>query len=165
MKKEIKIERIFEASVEEVWKMWTEPEMIKKWWGPEGFSAPSIKIDLKEGGKYVYGMKGPEDSEWDKVMYSGGIFEKVVPMKKIVATDYFCDEDGNKMDPVDFGMGEDMPKEMPTMTIEFEELEDNKTKLTITYAEPESEAQYEAMLKSGMQEGWQSSFNKFAANL
>jgi uncharacterized protein YndB with AHSA1/START domain len=44
--------------------------------------------------------------------------------------------------------------------ITFEEVEGNKTKLTITYPKPENEEQFQAMLKSGMKEGWQSSLNK-----
>src|SRR5437879_13910376 len=98
--KQIVIERVFDAPREKVWEAWTTPEMVKKWWGPEGFTAPSIKIDLKVGGKYIYCMHGPVGSEWDKDMYSAGEFKEIVPNEKIVTTDYFSDEHGNKMNPV-----------------------------------------------------------------
>ena len=62
----IVITRLFEAPRERVWKAWTEPELVKRWWGPEGFTAPSIKIDLKVGGKYVFAMHGPPGSEWTR---------------------------------------------------------------------------------------------------
>ncbi len=159
---EIRIERIFNASKEAVWNAWTNPELIKLWWGPEGFTAPSIKVDLKVGGKYVYAMKGPDGSEWDKVMYSAGIFKEIIPNEKIVATDFFSDENGEKMEPKDFGQDQNFPAEMHT-TILFEDTENGQTKLTIIYPKPENESQFEAMLKSGMKEGWQSSLNKFAS--
>lgn len=156
---EIIIERVFNASRAKVWDAWTNPEKIQKWWGPEGFSAPSIKIDLKVGGQYIYAMQGPAGTEWDKVMYSGGEFREIVPMEKLVVTDRFCDENGNKISPTEDGQLPDFPSELQA-TITFEDAPEGKTKLTIKYQKPENEAQYEAILKSGMTEGWQSSFNK-----
>lgn len=155
----IVIERIFNAPRDQVWKAWTDPEIIKKWWGPEGFTAPSIKIDLKVGGKYIYAMKGPEGSQWDRVMYSSGVFKEIVPQEKIVTTDYFSDAEGNMISPSTEGQDNDFPSEM-TVTITFDDLVDGKTKLTIFYPRPETEAQMEAMLKSGMKEGWSTSLDK-----
>ena len=158
---QIVIEKIFNAPREKVWEAWTNPEMIQKWWGPEGFTAPSIKIDLKVGGIYTYAMKGPKGSQWDRVMYSSGIFKEIVPTEKIVVTDYFSDEHGNKIAPSQEGQAADFPTEM-TATILFEEAEGGKTKLSIIYPKPENEKQFEAILKSGMKEGWSSSLDKLA---
>ena len=155
------IERVFKAPREKVWQAWTEPEQVKQWWGPEGFTAPSIKIDLKAGGKYVYAMHGPKGTQWDKDMYSAGIFEEIIPQEKIVTTDYFSDSEGNKADPKEHGLTGDMPVEMKVI-ITFEDTPDGGTKVTLTYPKPDNQAQFEAMLKSGMQEGWQSSFNKMS---
>src|SRR5882757_8889059 len=162
--KGIEIMRVFDAPRELVWKAWTEPEMIKKWWGPEGFSAPSIKIDLKVGGKYTYAMQGPKGSEWDRVMYSSGVSKEIVPHEKIDTTDYFSDADGNMIKPSQEGQDENFPTEM-TVKITFEDQEDGKTRLTIFYPKAENEAQFEAMLKSGMQEGWSTSLDKLAESL
>ena len=163
-KEGIVIERVFDAPREAVWNAWTDPEMVKKWWGPEGFTAPSVKIDLRVGGKYTYAMQGPKGSEWDRVMYSSGVFKEIVPNERIVTTDYFSDEDGNMIKPSQEGQDENFPTEM-TVTITFAEVEDGKTKLTIFYPKAENEAQFEAMLKSGMKEGWSSSLNKLEAAL
>ncbi len=153
------ITRIFDAPVELVWKAWTDPEMIKKWWGPEGFSAPSIKVDLNVGGKYIFAMQGPAGSEWDKIMYSAGIYKEIVPNEKLVTTDYFSDENGNAMTPADYDQDPNSPKEIK-VTVLFEKIDGGKTKLSIIYAKPETEEQFQAMLKSGMEEGWNSSLNK-----
>lgn len=158
------IERIFDAPKELVWKAWTEPEMVKDWWGPEGFYAPSIKIDFRVGGKYVFAMHGPKGSKWDKDMYSAGEYLEIVPNEKIVSTDYFSDEQGNKIKPADYGQDPNSPDEM-RVVITFEDVEDGKTKLTITYPKPETDEQFQAMLKSGMKEGWNSSLNKLAESL
>jgi uncharacterized protein YndB with AHSA1/START domain len=157
----ITIERVFDTTRKKVWKAWTDPEIVKKWWGPEGFWAPSIAIDLKVGGKYTYGMHGPKGSEWDRDMYSSGVFKEIVENEKIVTTDYFSDKEGNKIKPSNEGQSADFPTEM-TVTVTFEELEQNKTKLTIFYPKAENEKQFEAMLKSGMKEGWSSSLEKLA---
>jgi len=155
----IVITRVFDAPVEMVWKAWTVPEMARKWWGPKDFSAPSIKIDLRVGGKYVFAMHGPKGSEWDKDMYSAGVYKEIVPNEKLVVTDYFSDEKGNQLDPVDFGQDENFPKES-TVTVRFEETGPGKTKLSIAYAKPATEEEFQAMVKSGMEEGWNSSLDK-----
>lgn len=159
--KGIIIERMIDAPHEAVWQAWTKPELIKKWWGPEGFSAPSIKVDLRVGGKYIFAMHGPQGSEWDKDMYSAGVYKEIVPGEKLVVTDYFSDEDGKIMEPVDFGQDPDFPKES-TVTVLFEEKDQGKTKLSIIYPRPEKKEQLVAMLKSGMEAGWNSSLDKLA---
>lgn len=162
--KGIVIERVFDAPVELVWEAWTDPEMIKKWWGPEGFSAPSIKVDLQVGGKYVFAMHGPKGSEWDKDMYSAGVYIEIVPYEKLVVTDFFSDEQGDKMKPADFGQDSNFPDES-TVTVLFEDLGNGRTRLSIVYPRPETEEGFQAMLKSGMKEGWSSSLDKLAAAL
>lgn len=157
----LKIERIFNAPKDKVWDAWTNPKIIKQWWGPEGFTAPSIKVDLKVGGKYIYAMQGPVGSEWDKVMYSAGEYKEIVPNEKMVVTDYFSDENGNKINPDKMGQEQNFPEEL-TVTVLFEEIDDNQSKIVIVYPKPESKEAVEAMLKSGMKEGWLSSLDKMA---
>ena len=162
-KKEIVIERVFDAPREKVWDAWTNTEMVKKWWGPKDFYAPSVEIDFRVGGKYIYAMHGPKGTQFDKDMYSAGVYKEIVPMEKLVVTDYFSDKDGNKTSPTEQGLPTDMPEEM-TVTVLFEDVADGKTKLSIVY-QPESDKQYDAMLKSGMKEGWATSLDKLAESL
>lgn len=161
----ITIERVFNAPVEKVWEAWTRPEMVKKWWGPEHFIAPVVKIDFRVGGKYLYAMHGPAGTEFDRDLYSAGVFKEIEPptagKAKLVVTDYFSDSEGNKTVPTEHGLSTDMPAEM-NVTILFEEIDQQKTKLSIVYPSPESEAAFEAMKKSGMEEGWSTSLDKLA---
>jgi uncharacterized protein YndB with AHSA1/START domain len=152
------ITRIFNASRETVWRTWTEPERMKKWWGPKDFTAPSIKNDLRTGGTFVYTMHGPAGSDFDKDMYSGGEYEEVIPMEKIVASDYFTDEHGNKISPADYGMPGEWPDEMK-VTVTFEDAGQGKTKLTLIHeGHPKDFADM-------AEAGWNQSLDKFVACL
>jgi uncharacterized protein YndB with AHSA1/START domain len=55
--KEIEFERTYDASVETVWQAWTDPEILKKWWGPDNVFTPECKIDLRVGGKVYIVME------------------------------------------------------------------------------------------------------------
>lgn len=150
------IERVFDAPVEKVWQAWTEPEQIKKWHGPEGFTAPSIEQDFRVGGKYLYCMHGPAGTEFDKDFWSTGVYEEIVPMKKIVATDSFADEKGNVVPSDEYGMP-GLPLELK-ITATFEELPDGKTKMTLHH-----EGFAPGEHRDGAQEGWSSSLDKLEA--
>jgi uncharacterized protein YndB with AHSA1/START domain len=58
----ITLERTYNASIEDVWELWTTKEGIESWWGPEGFAVEVRKLDLRPGGELRYAMiaKGPE---------------------------------------------------------------------------------------------------------
>ncbi len=157
-------ERILDAPRERVWKAWTDPEMIKKWWGPKNFTAPEVYVDLRKGGSYLYCMRGsPAPGAPVRDFWSAGSYREIVPMEKLVVTDTFSDEHGNIVDPLKYGMSKDYPKEA-VVTILFEDV-NGKTKLSIIYAKPLSDAAYEAMVKSGMDEGWNQSLDKLEDSL
>lgn len=46
MAKQIEVTRTFNAPVEMVWKVWTDPELVKRWWGPKHFISPGQKLTL-----------------------------------------------------------------------------------------------------------------------
>ena len=155
---ELLITRVFEASREAVWKAWTEPEMVKKWWGPELFTAPVVKIDLRVGGTYLYCMRGPDGREH----WSGGRYIEIVPPERLVCTEYSSNARGDVVDPNTLGLGPDFPKEH-AVTITFERV-GKKTKLTVCYT-PESEAVLDVMREIHMKEVWESALEKLAHNL
>jgi len=152
MEKELIITRIFDAPRKLVWKAWTEPEMFKKWWGPKVFTAPTIKIDLQTGGKYLYCMRGPDGKDY----WSTGVYREIVPMERIVVTDSFADEKGNVVPSTHYGV-KGFPMELE-VTVEFEEIDDNKTKMTLKYPGLDiSDTD-----RRNMQQGWNESFDKLA---
>jgi uncharacterized protein YndB with AHSA1/START domain len=52
----ITLERIYHASIEDVWDLWTTKEGIESWWGPDGFAVTVRKLDLRPGGELHYAM-------------------------------------------------------------------------------------------------------------
>lgn len=158
------IERVFNAPRQMVWDAFSKPEVMQEWWGPEGWTSPDFFMDFREGGKYHASMEGPmPDGKVIKV-WSGGEYRKIVPIEKIVVTDFFSNEKGDKIRPDKAGMDPNFPDEME-VTFTFEEVEGGKTKLTIKYPKPDSEAAVKAMIASGMEEGWNGSLDKLEMSL
>ena len=131
----------------------TQPELLAEWWGPKDFTAPTVEIDLKEGGKFLNCMRSPDGQEF----WSTGVYREIVPMEKLVVTDSFADEQGNVVPGAHYGMP-DVPLETE-VTVTFED-QDGKTKLTVRHAGMpvgEHGSQAEA--------GWNESLDKLAASL
>lgn len=126
-KDELVLARVFSAPREEVWKAWTEPERIMKWWGPKDFTCPFAQIDLREGGKYLSSMKAPDGKEY----WNTGVFQEIVPNEKLVMTDSFADEKGNVVKASHYGMSDDFPTELQ-ISVLFED-QDGKTKITLIH--------------------------------
>ena len=84
------ISRVFDAPRDLVWRCFTEPEHMKQWWGPKGFTVLASKMDLRVGGTYHYGMKAPDGGTmWGKFVY-----REIVPQERLVFINSFSDEKG-----------------------------------------------------------------------
>lgn len=89
--KRILVERHFDASVELVWKTWTDSSLLDQWWAHSPWKAKTKFLNFKEGGYWHYCMVGPEgQAMWARLDY-----EKVKIHICYSAKDSFCDEDGN----------------------------------------------------------------------
>ncbi len=146
--KTIVISRIFTCSLEKVWKAWTEPENIKKWWGPKHYTCPHFSIDFKVGGKYLACMKDKDHKE----MWSTGIYKEIEDGRKIVFTDHFSDSKGNIISASEVGLPGNWPKEL-IITLEFDE-NYGKTDFTLIHEGIPAEM-YDDCVK-----GWQETFDK-----
>lgn len=152
------IERVFDAPRELVWKAWTEPARVMRWWGPRGFTVPAVpQIDFRVGGKYLFAMQSPEFND-GRPIWSTGVYREIVPQERIICTDSFADEEGNVVPATHYGMTGDFPLEM-LVTVTFEE-QNGKTKMTLTHdGLPAGEHQ------DGANAGWNESFDKLAEEL
>ena len=148
------IERIFDAPRDLVWRAWTEPERMMRWWGPKDFTSPACRIDFRVGGKYLACMRSPEGQDY----WSTGVYREIVPLERIVCTDSFADENGNVVPASHYGMTGDFPMER-LVTVTFEEHE-GKTKLTLRH-----EGMPAGEMGEMAQAGWNESFDKLAAYL
>ena len=129
-KEDLVVTRIIDAPVELVWKTWTDPEHVMRWWGPKYYTSPSCKIDFREGGKYIFCMRAPKD-QGGQDSYTAGVYKKIVPMELIEFTQGLSDKDGNRIDPTTIGMPPDFPEEIRTIVI-FKRLRGDMTELTVT---------------------------------
>jgi len=58
--KEVTLVRVVDASPEKVWKAWTDPKLLKQWWGPDNVTIPECEVDLRVGGKFSITMEAGE---------------------------------------------------------------------------------------------------------
>lgn len=116
-KQDIVITREYDYPVELVWKAWTDPTLVMKWWGPTNYTSPRCEIDLREGGRYVFCMRAP-DTHGGLESYSAGVYKKIVPMERLEFTSYLSDRDGNAIDPVQADVPSDFPRNID-FVIEF----------------------------------------------
>ena len=58
--KEVNFDRVYDAPIAQMWKAWTQPEILKQWWGPHGVSIPECEVELRVGGKFYIVMEAGE---------------------------------------------------------------------------------------------------------
>ena len=140
----LEIKRLIKAPRERVFAAWTDPELLKKWFGPDDdFVVPLAKVDLRAGGKYRIQMKKP-DGEFHT---AAGTYREVKPPERLVFT-WAWEKDGSEPD-----FGEVEPTEM-LITLQFHP-RGQETELVLTqenFASVESRDRHE--------EGWTGCFDK-----
>jgi uncharacterized protein YndB with AHSA1/START domain len=136
------IERIFDAPRHLVFKAWTEPDRLMRWWGPKGFTMTYCKMDLRPGGAYRYEMRSAEGIEHR----SEGVFREIVEPERLVWDGAWVDEHGK-------------PGHQTTVTITLAD-QGGKTKLTLHQALFES-----VTARDAHNNGWSSSFEDLESYL
>ena len=82
---ELKLERVLNAPRHNVWRCWTEAELLEQWFAPHPWTAKIKELDLRPGGGFHVSLRGPEGEE------SGGpgVFLAVEPEERLIFTDAF----------------------------------------------------------------------------
>jgi uncharacterized protein YndB with AHSA1/START domain len=147
----VEVIKEFNAPLEKVWRAWSDTEMIKQWWGPENYTAPSANSDFREEGKYLFAMKSPEG----KVTWSTGTYNEIFPMELIVCTDQFADKNGNVITPEAAGMSADWKgRDSLIFSVKFVKVDDIHTKIFLVHEGiPES-------MHDDCVSGWDTSLDK-----
>ncbi len=78
--RELRMSRELKAPVELVWKVWTDPDHLKNWWGPNGFTNTISRMDLRVGGEWNLVMHGPDGTDYR----NKSVFKEIIKYKKIV---------------------------------------------------------------------------------
>ncbi len=130
MAKQIEVTRLFNAPVETIWKLWTDAELVKRWWGPKHFSSPVAKIDFREGGKSIVSMKAPAEMGGQE-FFSVWVYVKILPLQSIEFIQSLSDQEGNKIVPAMVGMPADFPIDIQTI-VHFKKVANGQTEMTVT---------------------------------
>jgi uncharacterized protein YndB with AHSA1/START domain len=135
--RELVLTRIIDAPRENIFRAWTEVELLKQWFAPLPYTTPHAELDVRPGGSSLVVMRGPDGTEFP----NPGVYLEVVKNEKIVFTDAFTSAW--------------VPSEKPFMTaiITLEDLGGGKTKYT-ALVRHWTVADREAHEKMGFHEGW-----------
>jgi uncharacterized protein YndB with AHSA1/START domain len=148
------IERSFNAPVDLIWQMWTDPEHFKAWYGPGGATIPVAEMDVRVGGTRLVCME-MQSPDGAMQMWFAGEYREVVENERLVYSEYMSDENGKVLAPSDMGIPEGHP-----MTTEVRvELEgvDGRTKMVMTHSGVPGESAGAA--------GWTVALDKLAAHV
>lgn len=144
------IERTFDAPIDLIWQMWTDPEHFKNWYGPKGFTIPVAEMDLSVGGKRLICMEMKKPDGSSMKMWTTGEHTEIAPTHRLVYTESPADENGNMVSPSAMGMPEGYPA-TTEVTVLLEDL-NGRTKMVMTHAGVPA--------NSGADGGWNQAFDK-----
>lgn len=154
------ISRVLDAPRDLVWKCFTDPEHMRQWWGPKGFTSFSSSMDFRAGGRYHYGLKSPDGM----TMWGRMIYREIVPPEKIVFINSFSDENGGlSRHP----MAPSWPIEMLSI-FTFEEQPGGKTRFTVRWSPYNATAEEQRTFDEGhgsMNQGWSGTLEQLEAYL
>ena len=138
---ELTLTRVIDAPRERVFKAWSEPEQVARWFAPQPYSLPKCEMDFRPGGRFVMTMRSPEGVEHPFT----GVYREIDFPSKLVWTGEFPDG----------------PAEQMRTTITFEAV-GKKTKLTahqsFSVLTPETEPR-----AKGAQQGWTATLDQLAS--
>lgn len=159
--REFRISRVFDAPRDLVWTVWTDPKHMVNWWGPANFSSPLCELDLRVGGAYRFVMRAPDGLD---LPVKGQFLVVEKPSRLVMVMDHSeLPADWHDMIDPDRPKGQGTPAINLHNTVTFEDL-GGRTRLTLAVLF-ESAAQRAAFLKIGMSEGWNSSLDRFGAEV
>lgn len=137
--REIILTRVFDAPRRLVFDAFNKPELLKRWFGPRGWSLVVCEVDFKVGGGFRFVLRGPDGTE----MGMRGLYREIAPPERSVHTESF----------------DEYPGESQVTAIFVEQ--DGKATLTATVLYPSQEVR-DAVLKSGMEHGAAESYDRLA---
>jgi uncharacterized protein YndB with AHSA1/START domain len=138
--RELTIKRVFDAPRQLVFKAWTDPEHLMRWWGPHGHTTVSCEMDVRVAGAWRFCMRSSNGTEeWQQ-----GAYREIVEPERLVFSYAFEDAAGK-------------PGHQSVVTVTFADYEGNKTALTLHQAVFES-----VLVRDDHVRGWGESLDRLA---
>lgn len=130
----VTITRTLDAPRELVFRMWSRPELVTRWYAPRRCRLEVLRFDFREGGEFRYRISEPDGSG----CLCSSMFTEIVAPERIVYTMWFSDEEGRFVTAASIGADPDWP-DRTTVTVTFVE-NDGRTTMTLHQTVPESVA-------------------------
>jgi uncharacterized protein YndB with AHSA1/START domain len=152
---DVVVTRTLNVPQEPVWRAWSDPDRVREWWGPHGFTSPTCRMDFREGGTTLVCMRSADGVD----LYNTWTYRSIEPMDRIEFVNRFSDADGNQLAPADLGLPPMIPEEVPHV-VTLRVIEGSTTELTVhEYGYPAPEIA--EVSRAGMEE----CIDKMAASL
>jgi uncharacterized protein YndB with AHSA1/START domain len=139
--REVVLTRTLDAPRDLVFRVWTEPGHLARWWGPHGFTNPVCEVDLRPGGAYRIVMRAPDGHEYP----CQGVYREIVGPERLVFTNNAVGEDGSLV--------------LEGLTTVLFAEEGGKTTLTMR-TRAKAVVDFARAYLSGMEAGWSQSLEK-----
>jgi uncharacterized protein YndB with AHSA1/START domain len=140
--RELVLTRVLDAPRALVFRAWTDPEHLVRWWGPQGFTTPSCTMDVRPGGTWRICMRGPDGIDhWVQ-----GAYREVVEPERLVTSWAWEEADGT-------------PGRQTLLTVTLEE-RDGRTALTLHQA-----LFGDAVERENHRDGWSQALDRLAAGV
>jgi uncharacterized protein YndB with AHSA1/START domain len=140
--REVVMTRVFDAPRQMVFDAFSKPELLKRWFGPRGWSLVVCEVDLRVGGGFRFVMRGPDGKD----MGMRGVYKEISAPERSVHMESF----------------DDFPGESQVTCVMLED--GGKTTMTVTVQYPSKEIR-DAVIQSGMEHGAAESYDKLAEML
>lgn len=126
---EVSASRDVDAPVGRLWEAFTEPALVKRWWGPIGFVCPLANMDVRLGGVSLLGMKAPPEYG-GRVTYTTWSYTEVDPAVRLEYDVRFATSEGLTISPAEAGLGAGVPEEVPHV-VTFDSLGSSRSRVSI----------------------------------
>jgi uncharacterized protein YndB with AHSA1/START domain len=151
---EVLITHVFDAPRNLVFKAWTDPAHLERWFAPRGCTLHFARIDIRPGGAFHSCIRTPDGHE----CWCTGVYREIVAPERIVFTMAVADENGNPAEPAQIGMDPEWPRKT-TVTVTFADQGD-RTRLTLHQTVAEALAK-----RTGAHPGWLDMLDRLGEDL
>jgi uncharacterized protein YndB with AHSA1/START domain len=151
----IVITRMLHAPITRVYRAWTDVAAFRRWWGPQTYTCPAAKLDVRVGGRYLACMRAADGSE----VWSTGVYRVVEPNVRLEMSDSFADAEGHEVPPAVYGMPADFPAQL-SIRVTFAEVGSGTTRMLLRH-----DGFMRGKLRDDCMLGWHSSLDKLAQSL
>ena len=104
-----RVSRVIGAPPGAVWRAWSEPALVRAWWGPTGFTCPRADLRFAEGAASVVTMRAPDGTDFHNLW----AYRLIRPYERIEFDSRFCDDEGSAVSPSDVGLPPAVPEVVP----------------------------------------------------